>query len=153
MTGVQTCALPISCISGNQAITDAANLIEVGAAEVVVAGGAESLSRVPILVSEHLSEVLIAASKAKTLAQRVQTFTTVRPRDLVPRTPQIAEPTTGETMGEATERMAKENGISRGDQDAWALRSHQLAAAATADGRITAEIAPCYTGQIGRAHV
>ncbi len=71
-------------------------------------------------------------------------FRTIRPRDLVPVTPAIAEPSTGESMGQSAERMAKENGISRGDQDAWALRSHQLAAAGTADGRLTAEIAPVY---------
>jgi acetyl-CoA acyltransferase len=47
-------------------------------------------------------------------------------------------------MGESAERMAKENGILRADQDAWALRSHQLAAAGTEDGRLTAEIAPVY---------
>jgi len=58
--------------------------------------------------------------------------------------PAIAEPTTGETMGEATERMAKENGISREAQDAWALRSHQRAAEGTNDGRLTAEIVPVY---------
>ena len=47
-------------------------------------------------------------------------------------------------MGQSAERMAKENGISRDDQDAWALRSHQLSAAGTADGRLLAEIAPVY---------
>ena len=47
-------------------------------------------------------------------------------------------------MGESAERMAKENGITRADQDAWALRSHQLAAAGTQDGRLTAEIGPVY---------
>jgi acetyl-CoA acyltransferase len=59
-------------------------------------------------------------------------------------TPAIAEPSTGETMGESAERMAKENGLTREEQDQWALRSHRLAAAGTADGRLTAEIAPVY---------
>jgi acetyl-CoA acyltransferase len=68
----------------------------------------------------------------------------VRPKDLVPVQPAIAERTTGETMGESAERMAKENAISRGAQDDWALRSHRLAAAGTQDGRLTAEIAPVY---------
>src|SRR5439155_12573299 len=93
-----------ACASANQAIADAANLIEVGVADVVVAGGAESLSHVPILVSEKLSDILVTASKAKTLGQRVAAFARMRPRDLLPRSPAIAEPTTGETMGEATER-------------------------------------------------
>ena len=134
-----------ACASANQAITDAAQMIEVGHAEVVVAGGAESLSRIPITVSEKLSRTLVEASKAKTVGQRIAPFKSVRPRDLIPVQPAIAEPTTGETMGESAERMAKENGISREDQDAWALRSHRLAAAGTKDGRLTAEIAAVYT--------
>jgi acetyl-CoA acyltransferase len=133
-----------ACSSANQAIADGAALIELGQADVVIAGGAESLSRVPITVSEQLSRSLIEASRAKTLGARLAPFKKIRPRDLVPVTPAIAEPTTGETMGEAAERMAKENGISRADQDAWALRSHRRAAAGVADGRIPAEIAPVY---------
>jgi acetyl-CoA acyltransferase len=61
-------------------------------------------------------------------------------------TPAIAEPSTGETMGQSAEKMAKENGISREEQDRVALMSHQRAAAATADGRLTAEIAPWFGG-------
>ena len=133
-----------ACTSANQAITDGAEMIEVGHADVVIAGGAESLSRIPITVSESLAKSLVAASKGKTVGQRLAPFRTIRPKDLVPVAPTIAEPSTGETMGQSAERMAKENGISRDDQDAWALRSHQLAAAGTADGRLLAEIAPMY---------
>ncbi len=133
-----------ACSSANQAITDATQLIEVGQAEVVVAGGAESLSHIPITVSDKLSKALVVAAKGKTLGQRLSPFSSVRPKDLIPVTPAIAEPTTGETMGESAERMAKENGISREDQDAWALRSHELAAAGTQDGRLKAEITPVY---------
>jgi acetyl-CoA acyltransferase len=133
-----------ACSSANQAITDAAQMIEVGQAEVVVAGGAESLSHVPITVSDKLSKTLIIASRGKTLGRRLSLFSSVRPKDLIPVTPAIAEPTTGETMGESAERMAKENGISREDQDAWALRSHELAGAGTQDGRLTREITPVY---------
>ena len=133
-----------ACSSANQAITDATQLIEVGQAEVVVAGGAESLSHIPITVSDKLSKALVVAAKGKTLGQRLSPFSSVRPKDLIPVTPAIAEPTTGETMGESAERMAKENGISREDQDAWALRSHELAAAGTQDGRPKAEITPVY---------
>jgi acetyl-CoA acyltransferase len=133
-----------ACASANQAISDGTTLIEVGQADVVMAGGSESLSRIPITVSDKLSKTLVTASKGKTLGARLAPFKKVRPKDLVPVTPAIAEPTTGETMGAAAERMAKENGIRREDQDGWALRSHQLAAAGTADGRIPAEIAPVY---------
>jgi acetyl-CoA acyltransferase len=133
-----------ACTSANQAITDGALMIEAGQAEVVIAGGAESLSHIPITVSDRLSKTLVAASRAKTLGSRIGAFRSVRPRHLVPVRPAIAEPTTGETMGESAERMAKENGISREAQDEWALRSHRLAAAGTEDGRLTAEIAPVY---------
>ena len=133
-----------ACASANQAISDGVNLIESGNAEVVVAGGAECLSRIPILVSDRLSRTLVAASRAKTLGARIRTFARTRPRDLVPVAPAIAEYSTGETMGQAAERMAKENGIGREDQDRWALGSHRKAHAGTGDGRITAEIAPLY---------
>jgi len=133
-----------ACSSSNQAIADGAALIELGQADVVMAGGAESLSHVPITVSDRLAKMLVEASRGRTLGARLAPFRGLRPKDLVPVTPAIAEYSTGETMGEAAERMAKENGIRREDQDAWALRSHRLAAAGTEDGRIPAEIAPVY---------
>jgi len=84
----------------------------------------------------------VEASKAKSLGARIKTFAKIRPRDLVPVSPAIAEPSTGESMGQSAEKMAKENHISREAQDRWALRSHKLAAQGTADGRLTAEIVP-----------
>jgi acetyl-CoA acyltransferase len=134
-----------ACATANQAIADAANLIEVGQADAVIAGGAESLSQIPILVSQRMAETLVQASKARSLGERLRVLAQLRPKDLLPRQPQIAEPSTGESMGQAAERMAKENGISRESQDAWALRSHQSAALGTQDGRLLEEIARVYT--------
>ncbi|HKJ03419.1 MAG TPA: acetyl-CoA C-acyltransferase [Longimicrobiales bacterium] len=134
----------LACASANRAITDAVQIIEVGQANAVIAGGSDVLSRVPITVSDRLSRSLVQASRGKSLGARLAPFTKVRPRDLIPVAPAIAEPTTGETMGAAAERMAKENGIAREAQDAWALRSHGRAAAGIADGRIPAEIATVY---------
>jgi acetyl-CoA acyltransferase len=133
-----------ACASANQAITSAAEKIALGQGDVVVAGGAESLSDIPILVSRPLRDRLVAASKAKTVGGRLKAFAGFRPAELAPVTPAIAEPSTGETMGQSAERMAKENGLSREEQDRWALRSHQLAAAGTRDGRLTAEIVPVH---------
>jgi acetyl-CoA acyltransferase len=133
-----------ACASAAQAINNAADQITLGHADVVLAGGVESLSDLPILHSRRFSRVLVEASKAKSLGGRVGILSRVRPRDLVPVTPAIAEPSTGETMGQSAEKMAKENGISREEQDWLALMSHQRAAAATADGRLTAEIAPWF---------
>jgi len=131
-----------ACASANQAITNAADQIALGHATVAIAGGAESLSNVPILHSRGFSDALVAASKAKTLTQRVQAFAKIRAKDFIPITPAIAEPTTGETMGQSAEKMAKLNGVSREEQDALALASHLNAAKGTADGRLTAEIVP-----------
>jgi acetyl-CoA acyltransferase len=142
--GVQSFTVSRACASANQAITDAADQIVLGHADVIIAGGAESLSNVPILHSRGMSDALVAASKAKTFGGRVRALAKVRPRDLVPITPAIAEPTTGESMGESAEKMAKINHIPRDEQDQFALRSHRLAAVGTADGRLVAEIAPLF---------
>ena len=133
-----------ACASANQAVTAAHDQIVLGHANVIIAGGAESLSDIPILASRPLADILVEASRAKSLGARLKAFAKIRPRHLVPVAPAIAEPSTGQSMGQSAEKMAKENGISREAQDQWALRSHQLAAAGTADGRLTAEIAPWF---------
>jgi len=133
-----------ACASAAQAIADGHAQIVLGNADVVIAGGTESLSDIPILHSRRFSALLVEASKARSLGARLGVLARVRPRDLVPVTPAISEPSTGRTMGQAAEKMAKENGISREAQDRFALRSHQLAAAGAADGRLTAEIAPVF---------
>jgi acetyl-CoA acyltransferase len=131
-----------ACASANQAITAAHDQIALGHADVVIAGGAECLSDIPVLASRRLAEILVEASRAKSLGARLSAFARIRPRDLAPVAPAIAEPSTGESMGQSAEKMAKENGITREAQDRWALLSHQRAAQGTADGRLTAEIAP-----------
>jgi acetyl-CoA acyltransferase len=133
-----------ACASGNQAVAEAHDQIALGQADVIIAGGTESLSDIPILHSKRLAGILVEASKAKTIGQRLGILARTRLKDLVPVTPAIAEPSTGETMGQSAEKMAKENGISREAQDEFALRSHQLAARGTEDGRLTAEIAPWF---------
>ena len=141
---VQAWSVSRACASANQAITDAADQIALGHAHVAIAGGAESLSNVPILHSRGFSDALVSASKAKTLGQRLQAFAKVRAKDFIPITPAIAEPTTGESMGQSAEKMAKLNAITRAEQDQLALASHANAAQGTADGRLTAELAPAF---------
>jgi acetyl-CoA acyltransferase len=138
-----------ACASANQAVTAAHDQIVLGHADVIMAGGVESLSDIPILASRRLADILVEASKAKTVGQRVKAFAKMRLRDLVPVSPAIAEPSTGETMGQSAEKMAKENRISREAQDRWALRSHQLAAQGIADGRLTGEIVPFFPSRPG----
>ncbi|MSR06224.1 MAG: acetyl-CoA C-acyltransferase [Gemmatimonadetes bacterium] len=133
-----------ACASATQAVAAAHDQIALGHANVIIAGGVEVLSDIPILAGRRLSEILVTASRAKSLGARLAAFARIRPRDLIPVSPAISEPSTGETMGQSAEKMAKENKISREAQDRWALRSHQLAAKGTADGRLTAEIAPWF---------
>jgi acetyl-CoA acyltransferase len=142
--GTQAFTVSRACASANQAITDATDQVALGHLDVVIAGGAESLSNVPILHSRTMAQKLVAVSRAKTAGKRLKILASIRPRDLVPITPAIAEPSTGETMGESAEKMAKINHIPREAQDEFALRSHQRAAAGVEDGRITGEISPVY---------
>jgi acetyl-CoA acyltransferase len=129
-----------ACASSNQAITAAADMIYRGYADTVIAGGAESLSDIPILFSKNFSDALVSASKQKSVGGKLGAFRRIRPKDLAPDAPAIAESTTGLTMGESAEKMAKENHISREAQDRLALQSHARAAKATADGRFKDEV-------------
>jgi acetyl-CoA acyltransferase len=142
--GVEAYSVSRACASANQAITDAADQIALGHHDISIAGGSESLSNIPILHSQGFAETLVLASKAKSLPARLRILARLRPKDLIPVTPAIAEPSTGETMGQSAEKMAKLNAISREEQDHFALRSHRLASAGTTDGRLTGEIMPVY---------
>jgi len=148
---VLSCGLPTSvpaytvnsaCASGNRAIVEVASEILQGNAEIGIAGGAESLSDVPILHSKRMAQAFVEASRAKTIGARVRAFSGVRLADLAPDAPAIAEPSTGLTMGQSAEKMAKENGISREEQDLIAYQSHQKTADATDDGRLAGEMIP-----------
>ncbi len=129
-----------ACATSYQSTVNVAEAIMAGAIDCGIAGGADSASDVPIAVSKKLAEALIAASRARSLGQRLKAFSKLSPKDLVPVPPALKEPSTGLTMGESAEKMAKENGISRKAQDELAHRSHSLAAAAWADGRFEQEV-------------
>ena len=144
--GVPAYTLNRACASAAQAITNAADQIALGHADTILAGGVESLSDIPILHSRRFSRILVEAGKARTIGARLAAFGRVRPRDLVPVSPAIAEPSTGESMGQSAEKMAKENSNPRAEQDRIALMSHPRAAAGTADGRLTSEIVPWLGG-------
>jgi acetyl-CoA acyltransferase len=134
----------LACASSTRALTFGAAAILTGEADVVLAGGAESLSNVPIQFSRKAARTFMELNKAKTLPAKMGALGKLRPADLAPVAPAIAEYTTGMSMGESAEKMAKENDISRRAQDEIALMSHQRAAAATADGRFAQQIAPAF---------
>jgi acetyl-CoA acyltransferase len=129
-----------ACATSYQSTVNVAEAIMVGTIDTGLAGGADSASHVPITVSKRLAEALIAATKARSLGERMQAFAGLRPRDLAPVPPAIKEFSTGLSMGESAEKMAKENHISREAQDELALRSHSLAAKAWAEGKFEDEV-------------
>jgi acetyl-CoA acyltransferase len=133
-----------ACASASQAIADVAAEIRLGHLDAGIAGGAESLSNVPIPLSRRLAQALAEAQRAKSVGGRLSALSRLRPRDLVPDWPAVAEPSTGLTMGQSAEKMAKENGITREEQDRIALASHRNAWAATEDGRLPAETCPVF---------
>jgi acetyl-CoA acyltransferase len=128
--GLEAHTVSRACATSIQAFTDVASAMALGVSQVAIAGGTESMSDVPIFTSRPLSRALVKASRARTLPERVRAFAGLKPRDIVPVPPAIAEFSTGLTMGQSAEKMAKENHISRTWQDEIALTSHQRAAAA-----------------------
>ena len=131
-----------ACISSNQAITSAVDLIRSGQANIVLAGGTETMSDIPIRFRKKFRQKLLDARKYKSISDFLTFFKGLRPSDLLPDIPSISEFSTGETMGESCDRMAAQFGISRKEQDEYALRSHQLAAKATNEGLLDQELLP-----------
>ena len=129
-----------ACATSIQTFIDAANAIALGDAEVAIVGGTESMSDVPIFASRPLAHALVASSKGRNLREKARPFQALHPKDLAPQPPAIAEYSTGMTMGESAEKMAKENHISREEQDRIAHASHANAARAWREGRFADEV-------------
>jgi acetyl-CoA acyltransferase len=133
-----------ACATSYQSAVNVAESIQAGVIDCGIAGGADSSSDVPMAVSKRLSEALVKVSKARSFADKLRAFSSLGVSDLVPIPPALKELSTGLTMGESAEKMAKENAISRADQDEFAHRSHTLAAQAWADGRLREEVMPVF---------
>jgi acetyl-CoA acyltransferase len=134
----------VACVSSLQSFLDAARAIATGGADVAIAAGAETLSDAPIRYKRSVRKRLIAAQKAKGPFDYLELLKGLGPKDLLPEPVALAEFSTGEIMGENCERLAKRLRITREAQDAYAARSHQRAAAATADGRLADQIVPAF---------
>ena len=116
-----------ACATSTQSIVDGTRAILTGDADVVFAGGTDSLSKPPILYDDAVVSALVDASAARSLGAKARAFAKIRPAHLAPRAPELADRATGLTMGDAAEKMARENGISRVAQDEYALESHRKA--------------------------
>ena len=129
-----------ACATSFQTAATAANSIVVGEADIVVAGGVDSASSVRIPLSEKLSATLRDVNFAKTTGQRLKLLSKLRPKDIIPTAPSITEYSTGKTMGQSAEAMAKTWGVTREEQDDIAHASHTNAAQAWADGKMDTEV-------------
>lgn len=119
-----------ACASSLQATTSAAEALLAGSHDVAIVGGVDSASDVPVTVSRGLASALVDLQKARTIPDKLRSIAHLSAKDLLPVPPALREASTGLTMGEHAERMAKDMGIGRKAQDELAHRSHVRAAAA-----------------------
>ncbi len=133
-----------ACTSSMHTIADASKAIAFGHPQLVLAGGVECLSDVPIVYSKAARKFLLKLSKAKSPAAKLSMLSEFSPKAWIPQPPGLSEPLTGFTMGEHAEMMAKINEISRKDQDQFAMESHHKAHAAQEAGKFNEEVIPVW---------
>ncbi|RUO80637.1 acetyl-CoA C-acyltransferase FadI [Idiomarina tyrosinivorans] len=143
---VTTDAFSVSraCATSFQSAVSVAETMAAGQISVGIAGGADSSSVLPVGVSKRLARALVDLSKARSLGQRVKIIASLKLKDLLPVPPAVAEYSTGLSMGDTAEQMAKTHQISRRDQDELTLRSHNLAHQAWENGWLSDEVMTAY---------
>ena len=143
---VHTDAYSVSraCATSFPSTVNVMESILLGNADVGIAGGADSTSVSPIQVSKNLARALTDLQKTKTLGQKWQVLKKLGLKDLIPVPPAVAEYSTGLSMGDTAEQMAKSHGITRAEQDALAHRSHTLAAQNWQAGHMAQEVMTAY---------
>ncbi|MEM7358880.1 MAG: acetyl-CoA C-acyltransferase FadI [Pseudomonadota bacterium] len=121
-----------ACASSYQSTIDVYQNILTGNIQSGIAGGADVMSQPPISFNKKMTEAMVRSTYSK--GSKLKAFKGIKLKDLIPVQPAIKDPSGEYTMGEAAEKMAKENGIARADQDALAHRSHSNAAKAWENG-------------------
>lgn len=143
-----------NCASGLESVVTAALKIQAGEARFILAGGTESMSNIPFLFTKELQEILSELSRAKDVPSKLKTILKLRPKHYSPRVGLqlgLTDPACGLNMGQTAEVLAKEFGISRQEQDEFALVSHQAATAAKE--RLKEEMVPVIPGPKYKAAV
>lgn len=119
-----------NCASGMESVTSALEKIKGGVDRIVIAGGTESMSNIPLMFGKETSKILVRLNKAKSLIEKLKLYFQFRPRHFKP-VPGLAlgltDPVCGLNMGQTAEVLAKEFGVTRREQDEFALMSHQRA--------------------------
>jgi len=123
-----------ACGTSLSAVAQLAHRIALGEIDCAIAGGVDTVSDVPITYGRRLQQIVLESSRARSAGERLKPWLRLRPKDLKPSVPSITEPSTGLSMGEHCELMAKEWGIGRAEQDELANASHLKAARAWSEG-------------------
>ena len=131
-TSVDAYSVSRACASSYQSTVDVMMNIQTGNIDVGIAGGADVMSQPPLTLNKKMTEAVIRMNYSK--GSKLKAFKGIGLKDLMPRQPGIKEPSSDLTMGQAAEKMAKENGISRADQDELAHRSHTNSTKAWKEG-------------------
>jgi acetyl-CoA C-acetyltransferase len=137
------CDIQQACNTGLEAAMYIANKIALGQIECGIAGGLDSTSNVPLYLNEHVRKLLLRARRSKSAWVSIKQFSKIRLKDFSPQAPANLEPGTGLSMGGHTEYTAKFYNITREEQDAFSLASHQKMAAATDKGFYKDMVTPC----------
>ncbi|MEZ4916611.1 MAG: acetyl-CoA C-acyltransferase [Chitinophagales bacterium] len=132
----------MACISANRAISCAFNEIKNGQYDLAIAGGVDCTSDTPITFRREMQKKLFAAQKLKGFGDTMKFLFSLSYKDFLPERPKVAEFITNRVMGEDCDMMAARFGVSREEQDEFAVRSHKLAAQAWEDGHLGKEVTP-----------
>ncbi len=136
-----------NCASGMEAVTTAACKIWAGEAEIILVGGTESMSNIPLMFNRKMTDLFAKLFRAKTLIQKLSALTKFRPSFLTPIVgiqQGLTDPVSGMIMGCTAEAVAKEFAITRKEQDEFSMLSHNRAESATKNGIFKEEIIPIF---------
>jgi acetyl-CoA acyltransferase len=136
-----------NCASAMESIATGFDKIKSGIADVVIAGGTESMSNMPLMFTKEFADTFAKFAGAKSMGQKLGVLSQIKMKYLKPRiaiVEGLTDPFCGLNMGQTAEVLAKEFHISREEQDQFALKSHQKAVAAQKEGRFKDEIVPFF---------
>ncbi|MBC7427009.1 MAG: thiolase family protein [Bacteriovorax sp.] len=138
-----------NCASGMEAVSQAYIKIASGRCDVIVAGGVESMSQMPLIYNKEMTDLFAKLMKAKSVGEKLSAMSAFRPHFLTPIVAieqGLTDPFCGLNMGQTAELLARELKITRQQQDEYANKSHAKAVAATKEGRFKDEILPITVG-------
>lgn len=136
-----------NCASGIESVVSAALKIQAGEGRCLLAGGTESMSNIPFYLTKRLQEIISHLGRAKNIVEKFKVLTQLKPAYFTPQVGLqmgLTDPVCGLNMGQTAEVLAKEFGITRQEQDHFALLSHQRAA--QAKNILREEIVPVIPG-------